>query len=774
MQLKHIITIAALAVLVTLLAAGCHAGNGSAATGKDQGTVSSDIKAPTSGPGIDFKKIDIGLPSRTLDYIGDKATGLAGARAGRKLFFGANEEGSTNIFCRDLGSFERTFVGRIDSMVPATLACSADGKYLSYCRARKISTYIDDPTVTYPEAISLPCRMDVKAGKEEELFDFRDPQWRPYRSDQYSPFISPDGKQVVVMSYNLDKLILKRQLSDWLALEADYTTRLNKMPEKEKTETLTKLRQLLTAPNVLPLLKEKGLTPPETGAVTDQERAAMKALFNESVKPQGALLIWRDGKSQLLPLTFAPEYAESFHFIITASQDAVLLGAQDLAQEPASPHAVFRVDMQTGAVTLFASYLGAPSSLELDKTGKELILVYNPVDSKALKILTETRLRRIPLDGSQPTEIRLPGDFLGFMDVSQDGALVAGQDRDDNDLYLIDVAGGTKKKLEQLQAEIAGVFLPEGGDRAVYVDNGILYGLEIPVDPEASPQWVKADYFAQYTAPITKFFTDLGFTMPADLTWEWEEKQGLGEHEVSAAFHTPAKPAAVVLVRYSLTKQRMVSVWFTNGYPFPIAADLQGAKLDFFGCKDIAEKALNRVQWLNPDTRQEYHPGPNPLYDGKSNSYIVTYRDGYWFGSGKDAKWVINSEATMRISAADGAIAELTLSEMDPVQAQPMSITLEKAVFMIRNEGQEPIPEDAPIKFDTQNYRLVVAQKHSENWGPVKYQGELVSRLAYEIDAYLQPENDLIMTSLVDTETGELLGQLDYQPSGIAPMRLAQ
>jgi len=95
-------------------------------------------------------------------------------------------------------------------------------------------------------------------------------------------------------------------------------------------------------------------------------------------------------------------------------------------------------------------------------------------------------------------------------------------------------------------------------------------------------------------------------------------------------------------------------------------------------------------------------------------------------------------------------------------------------VFMIRNEGQEPIPEDAPIKFDTQNYRLVVAQKHSENWGPVKYQGELVSRLAYEIDAYLQPENDLIMTSLVDTETGELLGQLDYQPSGIAPMRLAQ
>lgn len=732
--------------------------------------VPADMAQATADPGIDFKKVDVGLPSRTLDFIGQNATGLAGARSGVKIYFGANEEGSTNLFCRDLRSFERTFVARIDGMQPATLACNADGGRLAYVRLRKISSYIDDPNVSYPDFLALPCRMQVETGEEEELFDFRDPAWRPYRSNQFSPFISRDGQQVVVLAYDLERMIIKQQVGDWMAMEADYRDRLASMPEKEQTETRDKLRLLLAAPNIAPLLKAEGVTVAETGEVTEQEREAMKRVYSANVKPQAALLMWRDGEKTLLPLQFAEDYTESYHFIISADKDTVLLGVQDLSSAPEADRLIFKVDLATGAVQEFTRYTGAPSSLELDAAGKNLMLVYNPVDLAARKVLTETRLKLLPLDGSAASEAKLPGDFLGFLDLNQDGSLIAGQDRDDNDLYLVDVKAGTKQRLLKLQAEISGIFLPEGGERVVYLDSGILYGIEVPAAPEASPDWISPEYFASYVTPISQFFTKLGFTVPADLQFEWEEKQGLGEHEISALLVNPAQPAATTLLRYSVKQQRVVSVWFTNGYPFPSDDKLKGGPLDFFGCKDRAEEALNRVGWLNPETRQEYHPGPNPLFDGKSNSYIVTFRDGYWMGSGDDKQWVINADATLRVRADTGVIAEMTVSELEQVASQPQSITMEKAVFLIRNEGDQPIPEDAPIKFDTDNYRLVLGQKRSDEWGPVKFQGQLQSRLAYEIDAYLQPENYLVLTSLVDTETGDVLGQLDYQPSGMAPV----
>jgi hypothetical protein len=152
----------------------------------------------------------------------------------------------------------------------------------------------------------------------------------------------------------------------------------------------------------------------------------------------------------------------------------------------------------------------------------------------------------------------------------------------------------------------------------------------------------------------------------------------------------------------------------------------------------------------------------------------VIFRDGYWLDPSAKKQWVYSSEATMRVHANDGSIAEMTLSEQEQVHGQPMTITLEKATFMIRNEGEMPIPEDAPVRFDTDKYRLVVTQKRSDSWGPAKYQGASIARLCYEIDAYIKPEDQIIMTSLVDTETGDVLGTLDYQPMNLNPVTTGQ
>jgi hypothetical protein len=112
-------------------------------------------------------------------------------------------------------------------------------------------------------------------------------------------------------------------------------------------------------------------------------------------------------------------------------------------------------------------------------------------------------------------------------------------------------------------------------------------------------------------------------------------------------------------------------------------------------------------------------------------------------GSGADEQWVYNEDATVRVYADSGMVAEMTLSTMDEVQDQPISLALDRAEHFLRNNGENPIPEGAPIRFDLDNKRLVIGQRSVEELGPAKYTSEMESRICYEIDAYLQPEDIL-------------------------------
>jgi len=410
---------------------------------------------------------------------------------------------------------------------------------------------------------------------------------------------------------------------------------------------------------------------------------------------------------------------------------------------------------------------GSLSTIELDPTERNLQLIVNPVDTESREVLTRTELQVVPLDGGAPEVTGLLGDYLGFANLTTDGSIVVGQDRDDLDLYRVDLAAGSRTRLKKLMSEIGSIFVSDDARHLIYSDSGVLFQLDLPEDPAADPAWITDEYAAGHLQEAIAFFRALGLEVPEALESDWEERQGLGAHEYAFELRNPERPEATALVRYMADEGRVASVWFPSGYPFEIDAELQGSDLDYYGVESLAELALDRVGWLQGGTRSIYQPGPNPLYDARSGSYVVIFRDGYWIGSGADEEWAYNREATLRIRASDGMIAEMTLSELEPVMSQPREIPMDRAAYNIRNFEDRPIPEEAPIRIDTENRRLVVHQQRLDHWTDQGYELALVNRLCYEIDTFIMPEDALIYTTLIDTETGKVLGEISFQPTGV-------
>jgi hypothetical protein len=726
---------------------------------------------PTIKAGLEFKKVAIGLPSQTLDYIGQPPNGLAGARPAEKVFFSVRDDETVTIYCRDLKTGTRTQVAQVSHMIRGSLTASSDGRYLCYCKAWETKQYIDDPAIKGPEGIAVVMRIDVATGKEEEIFDYRAPEWRRFRSDSITPFLSADGSRILALAYDYDQALLAQHLNDWVAYAADFDQRKTILIKPDIDERLKVMRQLTQDERVAPKLKALGVEPSKDGEIPAKERAAMQKLAQQASHVDAVVLSWENNQASMLPVKFAAADEGKLFFILAAGAKTLLLGAQDTKSSSLQPQQVYRCDLTSGEVSQFTLVPGPSSSIQLNAAEDALLAVYNPYDAAKREVKQETHLLSIPLAGGAPVDKLLNKDFLGYADVLTDGSSVVGQDQGDLCLYKVDVQSGQAVKLVQLLGPVDGMFLAGTGERMAYLENGLLLELAIPASPEQSKDWIGEAYFDQFKPAITKFMTDMGYTLPAAAAYRWEERDGMGAHEVAVEIRDPLKPTQPVLLRYNVAKKQMASMWFPSGCAFPIAAGMQGSKLDYYGCKDIAEKALNSAGWLPGDTRDVFQPSANPLYDSKSDSYIVTYRDGYWLGKGEGAKWVTDKEATIRVIARNGNVAEMTLAENEPVMNQPLTINYERAVFLIRNVGDMKITEKMPVKFDTDKVRLIVVPKFGQADGPAKYNLTPAYRLCYEIDAFIQPENELILTSRVDTETGDIMGQLDFQPSNIAPVK---
>lgn len=762
--LAHLLILALVSSLLTLV--GCPAPGDGGNTSRNNIPESAGVTTA----GFDYAKNSPGLPTRTLDYITLEPVALAGARQAGVVFFGIEDEdeGTTRIYSRDLETYERRLIAKANNFVAGSLTASQDGRYLAYARWREIEKYIDDPFYQFPQRVAIPYRLEVATGKVEELFDFRDEDWLPYRNDRHTLFISSDGSRVIFLAYNLDRFTLARQLADWLAIDADYQDRYEEMSSADRALAEEKLPQLLTARHVGPLLQELGVNPTPGAMPGEQEREAMKALFQDVSSPQAALLAWEDSQSKILSLGISEDREYLYHYILAADKHTVLLVAPDSTRDNTMAEPVYIVDQTTGEVSECFSYLGVPSFTELSSDEQSLVMVVNAVDAEAREIVPESKLHRIPLDGSESPEIPLSGDYLGFVNCTTDATHVVGQDRDDFNLYLIDVANGERTMLKEMMAEISSVFVADAGGHVVFSDSGVLFQIDTPLAGGAEITPFDDAYVSAYIANVVGFLGQLGYEVPPDIEFEWEERQGLGQHEVTFALRNPAEPKGTALVRYKVEPAGVASLWFPAAQPFPITdQELQEQDMDYYEVEELAVRKLDSVGWLNPETRTLFQPGGNPLYDGRTNSYAVTYRDGYWLGEGDDAQWVYNSEVSIRIHANDGSIAEMTLVEHNPVHGQSLSLPLDTAVFKIRNEGTNPIPEEAPVRFDADNYRLIVYEARLEQVTDAGYEMALVNRLCYEIDGFIQPEDALIITGLVDTETGKMYGQIDYHPEGV-------
>jgi hypothetical protein len=160
--------------------------------------------------------------------------------------------------------------------------------------------------------------------------------------------------------------------------------------------------------------------------------------------------------------------------------------------------------------------------------------------------------------------------------------------------------------------------------------------------------------------------------------------------------------------------------------------------------------------------RASFKPGGQVLYDGRSDSYVLVFRDGYNIGG--NGQWVVNKEATLRIVKGSGELAEFNYDEHDPLESPPLTATDEQLEYAVRNYHETPLPPNAQVLIDLANKRLVLARPTELAYGPAQYGLPQAVRAYWEIDVYLLPAKELIWTSRVDTEKAEVLDQLYYLP----------
>ncbi|MCB1220321.1 MAG: hypothetical protein H7A35_13590 [Planctomycetales bacterium] len=742
-----------------------NAGNGkqqgAGANGAGQEAVDQDMSAFYDGDNLNFQRTNVGLNGKALDLITDDAP-LCGAKTGSVFFFGDSAQ-ETGLYRRDLVSGKREMLTSVKDMDKGSLNCSNDGRFISYAKLRDINVVIDNPEFDYPPYVAELYRYDTQSGEETKLFSFGS-EFKDYRNDSLYPFISQDGNRIVCLSYDINRLLLQTQCMEWVRLYRElYEDGPDRSPEDRASDD-DNMRVFLRADHIAPKLRDMGFEPSAETPIDAAARQAVLDLFERYKDPIMVLLIWEDGKARTQVLTPVAGQERSLHFILAVSEDRILMGAKDPSEDPTAAQQIYSVDIASGQLSPFGTYQGAPSLIEFDGSGQNLVVVYNPFDRQNKRIDTETFIRMLPVDGSAPTDKSLGADYFGFLDLNGDASLMVGQNRDDLWLYRVDTATGEATKISQHFIDVDGLYLDGPGQHAVFIENGISFVTNILADPQSSPDWVSESHFSDYREKVLSFLDTAGFDVKDDAVLRFEERTGMGVSETSIELSYASDPQATVLFRYDNNDKTFSSMWSPNPEVLNMKSEFRKSGMDYYECEDLVAGMLDRLGWQNPETREAWYPGASPLYDGKSDSYIVTFRDGYWYDPAEQTHWVYNSEATVRVIASTGHIAEINYRAFEQISDQPIQDNIADADFNIRNYRNEPIPEGA-VEFDYENTRLLITEKKPELVSPGDYRSQVEDRIVYEVNAYL--EGELVLGSLVDAETFEVLGRLYYAPQGM-------
>jgi hypothetical protein len=744
-----------------LLLTGCPGTNGA---GDTNGGKSNKPTKPAET--VVFKRITAGLPSETVAYVGTSDFGIVGAGDANKVYYAVLGAQTHEVYATDLTSLTRTKVTDVKDMIPESLMCSPDGQRLAYTRQRKISSYLDKPGIKEPADLAIIYTYDVAKGEEQALFDFREGDWLRYRSAGIIPKMSYSGKRIAALTFDIDIEHVMRDLDEFTQIAAEYFGPASTLDESLRDDAEARMREIIDAPHVLPLLRARGIQPAAGRKVSDLDLEAVRAVLKSYTEPRWALLLKDEGEPKLLELKLPAHLARNPLDLLAVGDNVVLLQTQGKSTSGFPKMDILKVDETSGEVSEFVSYHGVASSLLLDPSGQNLRLTYLNYDPEAKALSSVLLTRTIPLDNPEgATEVTQLTAVPDTFAATQDGNSYVAQDALEHALH-VSRDGGKPVKIAEFLAPVDGLFITNDAGHVAYTTNGFLFAIKVDPQGAESKDWIGTGHFAGYQQQALEFLTKLGYQPPAGVTGTWEESDGLELHEVAGLLTGAGQSAEnAVLVRINAKDERIESVFFT-GEPWP-NPNLPRTEVDAPEAESRAQTLRAKAGWLSPEA-EKYQPGPNPLFDGRAQTYVLVYRDGFLVDTPKGEKLAVNGEATLRVHKPTGQILELNLQTMPKVSGTFEADDNEIA-FAVRNKGKDKYPDKADVvKIDTADMGLIVARNKKTRYAPAKLEIPTDWRLAWTVNAYIMPEEELISTSWIDVENTDMLGQLNFLPTNQA------
>jgi len=553
--------------------------------------------------------------------------------------------------------------------------------------------------------------------------------------------------------------MLMRDLDEWLSLAPDIVS--GKVKAADKDKNTKRLHEILALPHIYPMLKGAGITADDTTKFTTADIDKVRRLRQSQPQPQWAALISDAGQDpKLIKLKLPQKYALNVVSLMAVGDHTLILATEGKSTGGYPQAQLLRVDESSGATTELTTYVGAPQTLLLDADEQNILLTYLPYDTKTKVLSDKLALRTIPIgDVANATEVELYPAVSDAFTATSDPKMFAIQSSVDHAIYF-SKSGSSPEPLAYLLAPVDGMFLTTDGNHLVYAENGLLFTIDVRADAKSSDEWVPDSTFASYATEATAFLTKLGYQVPADVGFRWEDRDGFGSHEVTGL--AVKKGGEGALLRYNVDSKRFESLFFP-GTPWP-NSKLPKASVD----STEAEKRANSMRllagWLS-DKAEKYQPGPNPLYDGQTGTYVMIFHDGYLLKTPKGEKEAVNGEATLRVHKPTGQIVEWDLQTMPEIKTANFKASDNEIKSAVRNKGRQKYPENAAIKIDLADAALIVARNKKQAFAPAEIEEPGEWRLAWSVDTFIQPENELILTSWVDVENTDVLGELNFLPT---------
>src|SRR5690606_9673279 len=114
---------------------------------------------------------------------------------------------------------------------------------------------------------------------------------------------------------------------------------------------------------------------------------------------------------------------------------------------------------------------------------------------------------------------------------------------------LADLRSGEREMISEQLSSITGLFVDNSGDTLIFLSSGVTFKVDISAAGRSANR-VESSAFAEYGDIALDFLRKLGFAPDASqLALNYEEREGLGVHEVAVELAKRDDPNSVCLLR---------------------------------------------------------------------------------------------------------------------------------------------------------------------------------------------------------------------------------